>query len=194
MINVLIGANNSGKSNFLKALNVALGQNKIVSSDDIYVGKDEVLDNTKCATIDIMLRPINETNNITSSFSDFWIGVFTEEWITTGDPIGDYVGIRTILQYDAIRNDYIVVRKQIIDWGDTISSARVSRRKAFTGDMNTYISAFYMDAQRDVVDDIKDRKSYFGRATSKVDLPQERVSEIERQLNDVNSQIVESIW
>lgn len=140
-----------------------------------------------------MLRPINETNNITSSFSDFWIGVFTEEWITTGDPIGDYVGIRTILQYDAIRNDYIVVRKQITDWGDTISSASVSRRKAFTGDMNTYISAFYMDAQRDVVDDIKDRKSYFGRATSKVDLPQERVSEIERQLNDVNSQIVESI-
>lgn len=190
MTNVLIGANNCGKSNFLKAINVALGQNKIVSSDDIYVSKDEVLDNTKCATIDIMFRPIN---NIISSFSDFWIGVFTDEWITTGDPIGDYVGIRTILQYDAIRNDYIVVHKQISDWGDTISSARVSPRKAFTRDMNTYISAFYMDAQRDVVDDIKDRKSYFGRATSRVDLPQEKVLEIERQLNDVNSQIVESI-
>lgn len=193
MTNVLIGANNCGKSNFLKAINVALGQNKIVSSEDIYVGKDEVLDNTKCATIDIMLRPVDATNNILSTFSDFWIGVFTEEWITTGDPIGDYVGIRTILQYDALRNDYIVVRKQITDWGDSISSAGVSRRKAFTGDMNTYISAFYMDAQRDVVDDIKDRKSYFGRATSRVDLPQEKVSEIERQLNDVNSQIVESI-
>lgn len=193
MTNVLIGANNCGKSNFLKAINVALGQNKIVSSEDIYVGKDEVLDNTKCATIDIMLRPVDDTNNILSTFSDFWIGVFTEEWITTGDPIGDYVGIRTILQYDALRNDYIVVRKQITDWGDSISSAGVSRRKAFTGDMNTYISAFYMDAQRDVVDDIKDRKSYFGRATSRVDLPQEKVSEIERQLNDVNSQIVESI-
>ncbi len=193
MTNVLIGANNCGKSNFLKAINVALGQNKIVSSDDIYVGKDEILDNTKFSTIDIMLRPIDVTNNILSTFSDFWIGVFTEEWITTGDPIGDYVGIRTILQYDALRNDYVVVRKQITDWGDSISSAGVSRRKAFTGDMNTYISAFYMDAQRDVVDDIKDRKSYFGRATSRVDLPQEKVSEIERQLNDVNSQIVESI-
>lgn len=193
MTNVLIGANNCGKSNFLKAINVALGQNKIVSSEDIYVGKDEVLDNTKCAIIDIMLRPVDSTNNILSTFSDFWIGVFTEEWITTGDPIGDYVGIRTILQYDALRNDYIVVRKQITDWSDSISSASVSRRKAFTGDMNTYISAFYMDAQRDVVDDIKDRKSYFGRATSRVDLPQEKISEIERQLNDVNSQIVESI-
>lgn len=193
MTNVLIGANNCGKSNFLKAINVALGQNKIVSSEDIFIDKDEVLDNVKCATIDIMLRPIDATNNILSTFSDFWIGVFTEEWITTGDPIGDYVGIRTILQYDALRNDYIVVRKQITDWGDSISSAGVSRRKAFTGDMNTYISAFYMDAQRDVVDDIKDRKSYFGRATSRVDLSQEKVSEIERQLNDVNSQIVESI-
>jgi len=49
MTNVLIGANNCGKSNFLKAINVALGQNKIVSSEDIYIGKDEVLDNTKCA-------------------------------------------------------------------------------------------------------------------------------------------------
>lgn len=193
MINVVIGANNCGKSNFLKAMNVALGQNRTISSDDIYVDKDEVLDNTKCATIDIMLRPVDDANNAVSNFSDFWIGVFTEEWITTGDPLGDYVGIRTILQYDALRNDYIVVRKQITDWGDGISSASVSRRKAFTGDMNTYISAFYMDAQRDVVDDIKDRKSYFGRATSRVDLPQEKVLEIERQLNDVNSQIVDSI-
>lgn len=193
MINVVIGANNCGKSNFLKAMNVALGQNRTISSDDIYVDKDEVLDNTKCATIDIMLRPVDDANNAVSNFSDFWIGVFTEEWITTGDPLGDYVGIRTILQYDALRNDYIVVRKQITDWGDGISSASVNRRKAFTGDMNTYISAFYMDAQRDVVDDIKDRKSYFGRATSRVDLPQEKVLEIERQLNDVNSQIVDSI-
>lgn len=193
MTNVLIGANNCGKSNFLRAINIALGQNKVVSSEDIYVAKDETLDKDKCATIDIMIRAVDESNNTTSNFSDFWIGVFTETWITTGDPLGDYVGIRTVLQYDALRNDYIAIRKQITDWGDSISTATVSRRKAFTGDMNTYISAFYMDAQRDVVEDIKDRKSYFGRATSRVELPQDRVSDIERQLNDVNSQIVESI-
>lgn len=191
--NVLIGANNCGKTNFLKAINVALGQIKSVSSDDIYVGKDEVLSNEKCATIDIMIRPTNESNDIVENFSDFWIGVFTEAWITTGDPIGDYVGIRTIVQYDSLKNDYIVIHKQITDWGNSVSGATVSRRKAFTGDMNTYISAFYMDAQRDVVEDIKDRKSYFGRATSRVDIPRDKITEIERQLNDVNSQIVGSI-
>ncbi len=31
MTNVLIGANNCGKSNFLKAINIALAQNEIVS-------------------------------------------------------------------------------------------------------------------------------------------------------------------
>lgn len=191
--NVLIGANNCGKSNFLKAINIALGQNKNISLEDIYVEKDEVLDKSKCATIDVMIRPVDDANNVISSFSDFWIGVFTEAWITTGDPLGDYVGIRTILQHDALRNDYVLVRKQITDWGTSVSEATVSRRKNFTGDMNTYISAFYMDAQRDVVEDIKDRKSYFGRATSRVELSQDRVSDIERQLNDVNSQIVESI-
>lgn len=193
MTNVLIGANNCGKSNFLKAVNIALGQNKMVSSDDIYIGKDEVLDKDKCAVIDIMLRPIDESNNIASSFSSFWISVFTENWITTGEVYGDYIGIRTILQYDVLRNDYIIVRKQIFDWGDSISTARVSKQKMFTKDMNTFISAFYMDAQRDVVEDIKDRKSYFGRATSRVELSPEKVSDIERQLNDVNTQIVESI-
>lgn len=193
MTNVLIGANNCGKSNFLKAINIALGQNKAVSSEDIYVGKDEVLDSSKFATIDIMIRSVDESNNIISNFSDFWINVFTEAWITTDDPMGDYVGIRTILQYDTLRNDYVVIHKQITDWGNSVLDATVSRRKAFTGDMNTYISAFYMDAQRDVVEDIRDRKSYFGRATSRVELSQDQVSNIERQLNDVNSQIVESI-
>lgn len=193
MTNLLIGANNCGKSNFLKAINIALGQNKTISSEDIYVGKDEVLDKSKFATIDIMIRSVDGSNNILSSFSVFWLSVFTEAWITTGDPIGDYVGIRTILQYDELRNDYVVIHKQITDWGNSVSDAVVSRSKAFTRDMNTYISAFYMDAQRDVVEDIKDRKSYFGRATSRMDIPQDRVADIERQLNDVNSQIVESI-
>lgn len=191
--NVIIGANNSGKSNFLRAINIALGQNRIVSSDDIHLNNGETLSETKIATIDLMIQPCDEHSQITETFSDFWIGVFTESWITTGDVQGDYVGIRTIIQYDALKNDYIVIHKQITDWSDSISASSVSKKKMFTGDMNTYISAFYMDAQRDVVDDIRDKKSYFGKATSKIKLPDDKKANIEQQLNDINSQIVDSI-
>ena len=86
MTNVVIGANNCGKSNFLKAINVALSQNRTISSDDIYVDKDEVLDNAKCATIDIMLRPVDDTNKVVSNFSDFWIGVLQKGGLQLGIP------------------------------------------------------------------------------------------------------------
>lgn len=191
--NVLIGANNSGKSNFLEAINLALGQRKTVSIDDIYVANNEILEKSKSATIDIMLRPIDNRGNISPHFSDFWLSTFTEAWVTTGDPIGDYVGIRTTIQYDTLRSDYILIRKQIKDWGTSIDTAQISGRKAFTADMNEYIFSFYMNAQRDAVEDIRDRKSYFGRATTAVDLSAETISSIEQQLDAVNTQIVSSI-
>ena len=191
--NVIIGANNSGKSNFLKAINIALGQNRIVSSEDIHVNNEEELDENKCAIIDLMINPCGNDGKVCEVFSEFWISVFTTAWITSGGADGDYVGIRTVIQYDPLKNDYVVIHKQIVDWGDSVSSATVTQRKLFTGDMNAYISAYYMDAQRDVVDDIRDKKSYFGRTTSKIKLPEDKAKIIEHQLNDINAQIVESI-
>ena len=40
---------------------------------------------------------------IETCVNDFWMSVFTDAWIATGDVIGDYVGIRTVIQYDALR-------------------------------------------------------------------------------------------
>ena len=77
--NVIIGANNSGKSNFLRAINIALGQNRIVSSEDIHINNEETLDETKCAIIDLMIRPCNSKTEVIETFSDFWLGVFTEK-------------------------------------------------------------------------------------------------------------------
>ena len=141
--NVIIGANNSGKSNFLRAINISLGQNRIVSSEDIHINSGEVLDESKCAIIDLMIRPCDSNFKEIDTFSDFWIGVFTENWITTGSFDGDFVGIRTIIQYDGLKNDYMIVHRQITGWGDSISNSTVSRKKMFTGDMNMYISAYY---------------------------------------------------
>ena len=59
--------------------------------------------------------------------------------------------------------------------------------------MNNYLSVFYMDAQRDVVEDLRDRKSYFGKATSRIELLPTDIQDIESQLNAVNVKIVDSI-
>ena len=192
-VNVLIGANNAGKSNFLKAVNIALSQNYAVSDEDIFVGKDEILDKKKVAIIDVMFRPFDDEGHETPEFSEFWISTFGDGWITNDSTNGDFVGIRTSIQFDILRNDYVLVRRRIIDWGKSASEVILDKRKSFTRDMNNYLSVFYMDAQRDVVEDLRDRKSYFGKATSRIELLPTDIQDIESQLNAVNVKIVDSI-
>jgi len=94
LTNLLIGQNNTGKSNFLRAINIALGATTDVSEADIFVADGESLLKTKIATIDVMLCPIDANGKRVTSFSGFWMSVFTDKWIAK-ELEGDFVGIRT---------------------------------------------------------------------------------------------------
>lgn len=190
--NVLIGQNNGGKSNLLRALNIAMGSSN-VSSEDIHIEKGESLSNDKQAVIDILIRPIDKDGKINKEFSDFWISTFGEKWITTNETTGNYVGIRSVIQYDAVRNDYVVQKKPIIEWGDSIKNSKAPKKEAFGSDMIEYLNAFYMDAQRDIVEDLKSKKSFFGRATSQSELSEEVKNDIENKLSEINAQIISNI-
>lgn len=192
MTNLLIGQNNTGKSNFLRAINVALGSMTDVSEADIFVDDGERLPKTKKATIDIMISPTDDKGELVDKFSEFWMSVFTVDWIASGE-IAAFVGIRTEIKLDIIRDSYVVERKPITQWGDHLDNSEAVKKKQFTEDMRQYLSAFYMDANRDIVQDLRNKKSFFGRVTSGSDLPEEKVKEIEEQLSGVNATIVANI-
>lgn len=191
--NILIGQNNSGKSNLLKAVDIAFGGYKEVSETDIFIASGERLSRDKTAIIDILLRPIDTEGILQNTFSDFWTSVFTETWITTDETNGNFVGIRTIIQFDIRKNDYVILRKPISEWNNSIDEAVVGNKKNFGSDMTDSLVSFYMDAHRDAADDIRNKKSYFGRATSQSDLSDELVTELEQQLNGINTKIINSI-
>jgi putative ATP-dependent endonuclease of OLD family len=194
LTNLLIGQNNTGKSNFLRAINVALGAMADVSEADIFVADGERLAKNKSAIIDVMLRPNDAGGKISENFSEFWTDVFTESWVTTSADEGAFVGIRTEIKLDTAKDSYTINRKCIRQWKESIDSAQLDAKKVpFTEDMRLYISSFYMDANRDIVQDLRNRKSFFGRVTSGYDMSDEKVKEIETQLSSVNATIVESI-
>ena len=56
--NILIGQNNVGKSNLMRAVDIAFNGSRTISEDDIYVGKDEHLLKDKSAIIDIKVCPM----------------------------------------------------------------------------------------------------------------------------------------
>lgn len=191
--NILIGQNNSGKSNLLRAVDIALGGYREISESDIFVAANERLPHDKIAIIDILLKPVNSEGTIQKTFSDFWTSVFTEAWITTDETNGNFVGIRSIIQFDFKKNDYTLLKKPINEWNSSIDEVKVGNKKNFGNDMVDFITSFYMDAHRDVVEDIRNKKSYFGRATSQNNLSDEKVSELEGQLNFINAEIVKNI-
>jgi putative ATP-dependent endonuclease of OLD family len=190
--NLLIGQNNTGKSNFLRAINVALGAMTDLSDADIFVSDGERLPKTKNAIIDIMLCPTDDDGKITKTFSEFWNSVFTLKWITTSVE-GSFVGIRTEIKLDKDRDNYVITRKSITQWDDSIEKATTSKKETFNEDMREYISSFYMDANRDIVQDLRNKKSFFGRVTAGNDMSDEKVKEIEAQLSSVNAMIIENI-
>ena len=192
MTNVLIGQNNSGKSNFLKAIDIALNGNRTISEQDIFIKEGERLTSDKVAVIDVLIVPIDNTKQ-DKHFSDFWTGVFTDKWITTDETSGDFVGVRTIISFDIKRNDYSLTRKPIKEWNASMVETVCGKKQQFGIDIVEYLNSFFMDAHRDVSDDIKNKKSYFGRATSLTDLSDELVEKLEKQLNDVNGEIIKNI-
>jgi len=191
--NLLIGQNNTGKSNFLCAVNVALGLMTDFSEADIYVTDGERLAKTKGATIDIYIYPTDDEGNRTAKFTDFWASVFTEKWIGTSLE-GSFVGIRAEIKLDKDRENYAVSRKCITQWGDEFErTVTKSQKDSFTDDMRQFISAFYMDANRDIVQDLRNKKSFFGRVTSGSNLSEDKITKIESRLSAVNEMIIQNI-
>jgi putative ATP-dependent endonuclease of OLD family len=193
MFNLVLGQNNTGKSNFLRAINTAVIGTSDLSESDIFVGDGEHLEKSKVAIIDLLIQPINADSTVCKEFTDFWTSVFTESWITTSDE-GNFVGIRAEIKLDIIKDSYILNRRCIRLWKDSIDTAVIENKKTvYNEDMRTSLQAFYMDANRDIVQDMRSRKSYFGRVTSNYDLTDEKVREIEEQLSHVNAMIIDSI-
>lgn len=192
-INILLGKNNCGKSNFLRAVNIALGGIRVVSAEDIYVAQDEHLDNKKTAIIDILIHPVNKDFEIVKTFSDFWTAIFTVDWITVNAMEEESVGIRTILEYNTNKADYTISRKVINDWGSTIDDAKIGKKQTWTGEMSDYLTTYFMDTHRDAADDLKNKKSYLGRTASQLNLSKEQEIHFEEELNKINSEIMENI-
>ncbi|MGV2481259.1 UNVERIFIED_CONTAM: hypothetical protein IGO34_31175, partial [Salmonella enterica subsp. enterica serovar Weltevreden] len=51
-------------------------------------------------------------------------------------------------------------------------------------------ASFFIDAQRDVVGDLRARSSYMGRLLSKIEIPEAAITELEERLSQLNDDIV----
>lgn len=189
-VTVLTGMNNTGKTTILKALQLALGNRSFLSVDDFHISREGVATEI---LIDLRIVSVNETMAIQEQFSDEWEGVFTTDSIRTEGSAFDYVPLRVSTIYDPLKSSFKVEQKILSTWeaepdtswkGISATDAKVDLTKT---------PFFYIEAQRDVIDDMKFKTSYLGRMLSDVakayDI--EAVEELEEMIKRVNDKAVE---
>ncbi|ABE51714.1 AAA family ATPase [Methanococcoides burtonii] len=201
---ILTGMNNTGKTSFLKALQLALGNRQFVSQDDFFIKGDFV---SKEIIVDLLIVPINGDGDERDDFSPDWETLFTIERVRNDDAGRSFVPLRTVITFDEVNNNYKTQQFILKFWPELIKKFDVpgSEQK----DINWYevkdigdssksnfhfdeIPFFYMDAQRDILEDIKLRFSNLGKMLSKIKYSDDDINEIESQIKTLNEKAVSS--
>jgi putative ATP-dependent endonuclease of OLD family len=101
---LLVGANNSGKTTFLQALNIALGVNKKqLTKDDLFINKNGETEHNQII-IDLRIIPINESGERVDKFEREWIGIFNTNAQT--DEFGSFFAFRTEVKFKKNSDKY----------------------------------------------------------------------------------------
>ncbi len=188
-VTLLIGANDSGKTSFLRALNLVLGAGqKRITPEDFYIGENGT-EVSKEIIIDVHIVPTETDGTRIDSFSDEWREKQFGELINIDAKEKQYFSFRTKVVYDILKGEYPIKRYKIKDWKETedweIQKHDEELKQYFDG-----FPLFFMDAQRDIVQDLRDRNSYFGRLLSKIKIDDELLKEIEEKIKTINQSIV----
>jgi putative ATP-dependent endonuclease of OLD family len=190
-LTLLVGANNSGKTSFLKAMQLAIGvDRRYIGREDFFIGKDDPANENKEIFIDMLIVPVDKTFKRVSRFESSWLAKEFGERISRIDEMDrEYVAFRTRISFDEIKNDYVLERHSLKEWQEKFDNwerTDVSDTKVKFDS----IPLFFIDAQRDIQQDIKNHTSFLGKLISKIQIDKNEIKKIEDQLNSLNEKIV----
>ncbi len=189
---ILTGMNNTGKTSFLKALQLVLGNRQFVSQDDFFIQGNSVCEKI---IVDLLIVPIDDDGKRCEDFLDDWEILFTTDRIRNDDVGNAFVSLRTITAFDAIKNSPKTEQFILQDWPefktDDVYWFDVDNGKKTSFHFDE-VPFFYMDAQRDILEDTKLRSSYLGKMLSKIEYSPKDIEDIEDQIKSLNEKAVSS--
>ena len=190
-VTVLTGMNNTGKTSFLKAIQIALGNKQFITQDDFYVSDSDSADRI---IVDVKIVPVGEEEQICDDFDADWEVLFTIDRITIDTEGKSFIPLRTIITYDEIRATHKSTQYILPDWPPFEDDHQLPWHQTENGKEKIFncdaVPFFYMDAQRDILEDMKVRNSYLGRMISEIKYSKKDVEKIEKQIKKLNEQAV----
>ena len=198
-LTVLIGENNSGKTSFLEALFAAIGAGKrMITEEDVFLAPNENKPpKDRVITIDLLIRPTDANGGIIDKFPEgsYWLALWGNG-VSQDENDNDFVAIRTQMKWNTTRDEYITDRRFLLDWpvdSDNLLQAKINEKRGSVSTANLDpIALDFMDAKRDIQDELHNRSSFWHKLVSDPGLSDKQVEKIEKALNKLNEEIISS--
>lgn len=189
---VLVGTNNAGKTTLLKSLQLALSNSFQITDDDFFFS-DAVIRNK--IIIDILFISVDENGNQISEFEDKWATVITENRISFDSAGNQILAFRTVIEENLIRKTFTKKQFVIDDWPDFKNEEDEHwYQQDYTTALSFYfdeIPFFYLDANRDILEDLKSKTSFLGKILSSINYEDEDKKLIEDLVKQLNKETIE---
>lgn len=189
---VLVGINNAGKTTLLKSLQLALSNSLQITDDDFFYSDDFIRDKI---IIDILFISVNDEGIQQSVFEDKWATIFTDNRMTIDSNSNQILAFRTLIEENSIRKTFSKKQYYIDVWGDFHDANEgYWYEKDYLNDFSFYfdeIPFFYLDANRDILDDLKNKTSFLGKILSSIDYDESDKIAIESLIKDLNKVTIE---
>lgn len=183
-ITILVGANNAGKTTLLRALNSVLGISRNqINQDDLFIDKDGNKLSTEII-IDIRIVPLDDDGNRAAVFNGQW-----GQKLGTGiqpDGAKEVFAFRTVYNF-GIEDTPTISYFLFANWEN--EQLLVEDFKGMNIIRNN-IKMYFIDAQRDILEDSKQRTSFFGKLVSNLDYG-DNLEKIKGQIETLNKDAIE---
>ncbi|KJU83173.1 ATP-dependent OLD family endonuclease [Candidatus Magnetobacterium bavaricum] len=192
---LLIGPNNSGKTSFLEALFAAMGAGKRnLSTDDIYIASEESKPPyERSILIDVLVRPTDDSGSVCDKFPEgsYWLNLW-RNGIALDDEGNDFMAFRTRLTWKPEKGEYNVDRQFLKEWiSESLKIEAVETIGLVSSKQIEPMALHFLDAKRDIEEDMKHQGSFWRRITNDLGLSEEDTNNFEGMLNAINKGIVD---
>ncbi|WP_274476130.1 AAA family ATPase [Mangrovimonas aestuarii] len=189
---VLVGTNNAGKTTLLKSLQLALSNTLQISDDDFHISDALVRDKI---VIDVLFISIDDDGKQLTEFEDKWATVFTVDRIGIDGDGNQFLAFRTVVEENLIRKTFKKKQYVIDEWGAFHDETGGDwYLKEYDNELSFYfdeIPFFYLDANRDILDDLKSKTSYLGKILSSINYEEGDKELIEGLIRDLNKETID---
>ncbi|MEM5501223.1 AAA family ATPase [Ahrensia kielensis] len=186
---VFIGTNNSGKTSFIKALQLALGDyQRYVTNEDFLINESD--EKTDQIIIDVRFVPVDNEGNRRPDFTSEWVEEFGPG-IQQEPDAKQFYAYRTVVKADPIKGSFSVDRFTLVVWPDFTKWQDPPAGSKKATKRNDKIPFVSIDAQRDLHQELNEKTSFVGRVLSSVEYNAADVKSLEEKIADINTAAVD---